>query len=55
MSVEVPTGVELLPPAAGMPAAAARVLTADALAFVADLERRFGTRRRELLAARAER
>jgi len=32
-----------------------RILTADALAFVADLERRFGSRRRELLQARAER
>lgn len=32
-----------------------RVLTAEALAFVADLERRFGARRRELLAARDER
>src|SRR5690606_4035524 len=32
-----------------------RVLTAEALAFVADLERRFGARRRELLAAREER
>ncbi len=32
-----------------------RVLTAEALAFVADLERRFGARRRELIAARAER
>src|SRR5579871_2179525 len=30
----------------------ARILTADALAFVADLERRFGAARRELLAAR---
>lgn len=32
-----------------------RVLSAEALAFVADLERRFGARRRELLAARAAR
>ncbi|HEV8153678.1 MAG TPA: malate synthase A, partial [Solirubrobacteraceae bacterium] len=31
------------------------VLTAEALAFVADLHRRFDPRRRELLAARAER
>src|SRR5947199_5665763 len=31
------------------------VLTADALEFVAELERRFGPRRRELLQARAER
>ncbi|MGZ8375617.1 MAG: malate synthase A [Gemmatirosa sp.] len=36
-------------------ASVARVLTEDALAFVADLERRFGERRRALLAARAER
>jgi malate synthase len=48
-------GVELLHPAAGAPAAADRVLTPDALAFVADLERRFGDRRRLALAARAER
>jgi malate synthase len=32
-----------------------RILTAEALAFVADLERRFGPRRLELLLARAER
>ncbi len=32
-----------------------RVLTGDALAFVADLEDRFGARRRELMDARAER
>lgn len=32
-----------------------RVLSEDALAFVADLERNFGQRRRELLAARVER
>ncbi len=32
-----------------------RILTAEALAFVADLERRFGPRRLELLRARAER
>ncbi|MDO9126286.1 MAG: malate synthase A, partial [Parvibaculum sp.] len=32
-----------------------RVLTAEALAFAAELERKFGERRRELLAARAER
>jgi malate synthase len=55
MPVAPPAGVELLPPAAGTPAAADRVLTADALAFVADLERQFGDRRRALLAARADR
>ncbi|HAC58594.1 MAG TPA: malate synthase A, partial [Rhodobiaceae bacterium] len=32
-----------------------RVLTPEALAFVAEIERKFGARRRELLAARAER
>ncbi len=37
------------------PASADRVLTAEALAFVAGLERRFGARRRELLALRAAR
>ena len=31
------------------------ILTAEALAFVAALQRRFGARRRELLQARAER
>jgi malate synthase len=36
-------------------AAASRVLTAPALAFLAMLERRFGARRRELLGKRAER
>ncbi|HZF66773.1 MAG TPA: malate synthase A [Gemmatirosa sp.] len=51
----LPAGVEVLHPTAGVPAASERVLTAEALAFVADLERRFGERRRTLLAARAER
>lgn len=52
----LPPGVELRPPAGGdLPAATERVLTPDALAFVADLERQLGGRRRELLAARAER
>ena len=35
--------------------AEARVLTPEALAFVADLQREFNPRRVELLAARAER
>ena len=35
--------------------AGARVLTPEALAFVADLQRKFNPRRLELLAARAER
>ncbi len=39
----------------GPEAATGRILTDDALAFVTDLERRFGARRRELLEARAER
>jgi malate synthase len=51
-----PAGVHVLPSAvAPDPESAARVLTAEALAFVAELERRFGGRRRELLAARVER
>jgi malate synthase len=40
---------------APLPAAYAEVLSTAALDFVADLERRFGGRRRELLAARRER
>ena len=52
----LPTGIDLRPPASGtLPTASDRVLTPDALAFVADLERRFGARRRDLLAARRER
>ena len=44
-----PPGVAVLgPPIAG----SERVLTPQALAFVADLERRFGGRRRQLLARR---
>ena len=35
--------------------AGARILTPEALAFVAGLQREFGTRRLDLLAARAER
>ena len=34
---------------------AERILTGEALAFVADLQRRFGPRRDELLAARSRR
>ncbi|MGI8477118.1 MAG: malate synthase A, partial [Thermomicrobiales bacterium] len=45
-------GVEILAP---VPDDADGVLTDDALAFVADLHRRFNTRRIDLLAARAER
>ena len=53
----LPAGVEVLHHRApqGAPPSAARVLTPEALAFVADLERRFRPRRRELLAARRER
>jgi malate synthase len=45
-------GIELRGPEA---AARSRVLTPEAIAFVAMLDRRFGSRRRELLARRAER
>jgi malate synthase len=48
----MPAGVELTIPDA---AHADEVLTADALAFIADLHRSFNRRRVELLAARAER
>ena len=48
----LPAGVTIVgPPVPGADA----VLTPDALAVVADLQRRFGSRRDELLAARAER
>jgi malate synthase len=46
------SGVEILGP---MREGYERVLTGDALSFVAELERRFGAERRRLLAARAER
>src|SRR3954463_10387835 len=45
-------GIEVRGPAVS---SANRVLTAGALSFVAMLERRFGGRRRELLARRADR
>ena len=50
-------GIEVLPDGASgaMPPSAPRVLGADALAFVAELERRFGARRRELLTRRRAR
>jgi malate synthase len=44
-----------LPAVARAEAATGRILTDDALAFVTDLQRRFGSRRSELLQARAER
>ncbi|HET6522614.1 MAG TPA: malate synthase A, partial [Geminicoccaceae bacterium] len=46
-----PEGVEVLGP---MAEGYEKILTPDALAFVAELERRFGARRRELLERRAE-
>src|SRR2546421_2979710 len=46
------SGIEVAGPAV---AGQERVLTEDALAFVAELHREFDPRRRELLAARAER
>ncbi len=49
---EVAAGVELRAPIAGRDE---EVLSPDALAFVAELHRRFDTTRRELLAARVER
>jgi len=45
-------GVEIL---ATQDSQTEQILTPDALEFVVDLERRFGPRRRELLAAREER
>jgi malate synthase len=48
----LPDGVEVLRPIEGRHAP---VLTPDALAFVADLQRRFGPGRERILAARAER
>ena len=51
----VPPGVVVLGSPAGDPPSLDRVLTTDALAFVAELHRTFDGRRRELLAARAER
>jgi malate synthase len=50
--VTVAAGAEVAAPAAPRQG---EILNEDALAFVADLERRFGPRRRELLQARAER
>src|SRR5215218_8040752 len=52
MSTEAATGVVLRAPATG---ADERILTPEALAFVAELHRRFDSTRLELLAARAER
>jgi malate synthase len=52
MSVQAPAGVVFTGP---VTPAVEEVLTPDALAFVADLHRRFNPTRRQLLAARAER
>ena len=52
MSQTLPRGVQI---SATVPDDARRILTYDALALVADLQRQFGTRRAELLDYRAER
>jgi malate synthase len=52
VKVAIPSGVEVL---AEVPAEAEEILSAEALAFVADLQREFDPTRRELLQARAER
>jgi malate synthase len=51
-SIKLPEGVQLTAP---IPAAAAHILTADALGFVARLVREFQPRRHQLLARRIER
>jgi malate synthase len=52
MTSELPSGVQVTAP---LPDGADRILTTDALALVADLQRQFGTRRLELLDRRQER
>ena len=52
IDLKLPPGVELK---AAVSAEFAQILTPEALALVAKLHREFGSRRRELLAARAER
>src|SRR5437868_5393668 len=52
VKVAIPAGVEVV---AEAPAEAAEILSPEALAFVADLQRQFDPTRRELLRARAER
>ena len=52
MSERLPSGVRIDAP---VPEDARRILSHDALAFVADLQRELGTRRAELLEYRAER
>lgn len=51
-SLQLPAGMTITAP---LQAAYAEILTPEALAFVAELHRRFDVRRRELLAAREER
>src|SRR5437667_11611500 len=57
MTRSLPHGVEIDPPATGWeaPAGIDEVLTDDALALVADLQRRFGRQRVAILEARVER
>jgi malate synthase len=52
MSIQIPAGIVITGP---ITAAVEEVLTPEALAFIADLHRRFAGARRELLAARAVR
>jgi malate synthase len=54
-SLSAPEGISVKAPAAGLPEAAASVLTTQAVAFVAHLQREFGARRLELLEAREKR
>ena len=53
--MSLPAGVTLVPSNAAPPHALHRVLTAEALAFVVELEHRFRARRRDLLAERQAR
>src|SRR6266566_7779272 len=57
MTRSLPQDVEIDPPATGWeaPAGIDEILTDDALAFVADLQRRFGRQRVAILEARVER
>src|SRR2546426_11917478 len=57
MTRSLPHGVEIDPPATGWeaPGGIDEILTDEALAFVADLQRRFGRQRVAILEARVER
>src|SRR5437763_5538915 len=55
MPLDAPAGVTVHPGPRGAPPSTGRVLTREALTFVAELERRFAARRHELLARRRER